>query len=456
MKLTIPCNFTPRSYQLPFLQAMDGGKKRACLVWHRKSGKTMTLINFATKKGFERVGAYYHCFPKYNQGRKVVWDGMDNDGNRLIENHIPSQIRKKKNDTEMKVTLRNNSIYQIIGADNYDELVGPNPVGLILDEWAVSDRYKQAWDFFRPILAQNGGWAVFVYTRRGRNHGWDTYVKAQNNPDWFCQLLTVEDTKAVTLDAIEKERKDGMPDSMIQQEFFCSFLASVDDVLIPFQLIQEALRRDIGYRAGVRIAGLDVARFGDDRNGFLIRQAGQLIHAEAWKGLDTVATAGKVISFYKNMMFDVVGVDVIGLGAGVYDMIKNAEVPCVPVNVSETPSEQGRFVRLRDELWWKVREWFTEPDCSISPGIREELRTALVKDIQDIKYSFTPKGLIRVENKDEMKERLGFSPDLGDALCCTFSPFVNLKTNIWQRTPYAMQMAEGKSKDYNPLTFGLS
>jgi hypothetical protein len=453
MKLTIPYNFTPRFYQLPFLEAMDSGFRRALLVWHRKSGKTKTLINFSCKEMFKRVGAYYHCFPEYGQGKKIVWDGMDEEGFKMTD-HFPQRLRKNTNNTEMKITMRNNSIYQIIGADNYDSLVGPNPVGLIMDEYAVSERYKQAWDYFRPILANNGGWAVFPFTPRGRNHGWDLYQMAQRNPKWFTQLLTVEDTKGISVERIDDERKAGMSENMIQQEFYCSFIASIDDVLIPFTLIQEALRRDVAYYGGTRIAGLDVARFGDDRNALIVRQAGQIQFAQTWSGIDTVQTAGKVSSAFRNKFFDVVAIDVIGLGAGVYDMIRNAQVPCVPVNVSEAPSQSGRFVRLRDELWWKVREWFEDLGCSISQGIPEETRNALVSDIQDIRYSFTPKGLIRIESKDEMKARLHFSPDLGDALCCTFSPDVAFRTRPADRLPFGI--GEEQKETYNPLTFGLA
>ncbi|PIV86717.1 hypothetical protein COW49_03845, partial [Candidatus Kaiserbacteria bacterium CG17_big_fil_post_rev_8_21_14_2_50_51_7] len=117
---------------------MDSGIRRALIVWHRRSGKTKTLLNFAIKKAFERVGAYYHAFPEYGQGRKIIWDGIDREGNNLLDIHIPHSIRKSANKTEMKIELINGSIYQIIGADNYDSLVGPNPVGIIFDEWAVS------------------------------------------------------------------------------------------------------------------------------------------------------------------------------------------------------------------------------------------------------------------------------------------------------------------------------
>lgn len=434
---------------------MDSGIRRALLVWHRRSGKTKTLLNLTIKKAFERVGAYYHAFPEYGQGRKIIWDGIDKDGNNLLTTHIPPSIRAETNKTDMKIKLINGSIYQIIGADNYDSLVGPNPVGLILDEWAVSDKYPTAWDYFRPILVENQGWAVFPYTPRGRNHGWDLYQMAMKNPLWFCQLLTVDDTRSILPADIQAERASGMSEDMIQQEFYCSFLASTSNVLIPFTLIQAALRRDSPYSGSGRIAGHDVARFGDDRSSIIIRQGGQIIHVEAWRNRDVVQTAGKVISMYKSLLFDAVAVDTIGLGAGVYDILKNAKVPCVAVNVSESPSVDGRFRKLRDEVWWRMREWFQDGACSVSQGIPEQDRNELVSDIQDIRYSYSKMGLIKIEGKDEMKARLGFSPDIGDALACTFAPGVEMRVRPENRRAYGGQPGAGTEK-YDPLTFGLT
>ena len=98
---------------------MDSGYKRACCVWHRRSGKSKTLLNFTIKKAFERVGVYYHAFPEYGQGRKILWDGIDKDGFKVMD-HIPQALRKATNKQEMKIELVNGSIWQIIGADNYD------------------------------------------------------------------------------------------------------------------------------------------------------------------------------------------------------------------------------------------------------------------------------------------------------------------------------------------------
>jgi hypothetical protein len=286
------------------------------------------------------------------------------------------------------------------------------------------------------------------------NHGFKQYDLALRNKSWFCQLLTVDDTHSVSKEAIEEERLSGMSEDMIQQEFYCSFLASTADILIPPSLIQAALRRDLPYHGAGRIGGLDVARYGDDRTALIIRQGGQIIHVESWKNKDTTQSAGKVIGLYRAKLFDCVAVDVIGLGAGVYDMLRNSDIPCIAVNVSESPSIDGRFWKMRDELWWKVREWFQDGACSISQGIPEAERNALVADIQDIHYSYKKmNSLIVVETKDEMKARLGFSPDYGDALCCTFAPGIEMRVRPIDRQPYGR--AKEEERPYNPLTFGL-
>jgi hypothetical protein len=437
---------------------MDSGFKRALIVWHRRSGKTKTLLNLTTKKGFERVGAYYHAFPEYGQGRKIIWDGMDKEGRNILDLHIPPEIRTSTNKTDMKIELTSGSVYQIIGADNYDSLVGPNPVGIIFDEWAVSPRYVNAWNYFRPILVENGGWAVFPYTPRGRNHGWTLYQMAMKNPLWFCQLLTVDDTHGVSHADIQAERESGMSEDMIQQEFYCSFLVGTANILIPPGLVQAAMRRDVDYHGVGRIAGLDVARYGDDRTGLIIRQGGQIIHIEKWGNKDTVFTAGKVINMYKAHLFDAVAVDVIGMGAGVYDMIKHssAHVPCVSVNVSESPSVEGKYKLLRDEVWWRMREWFQDGACAISRAIPADSITELAADIQDIHYNYTKmSGLVKIESKEDMKKRLGFSPDLGDALACTFAPGIDMKLQQVHKQAFGGQRAQIQNEEYNPLTYGL-
>ncbi|MCD6307405.1 MAG: hypothetical protein J7M24_00260 [Candidatus Latescibacteria bacterium] len=223
-KIRIPHNFIPRWYQRPLYNCLERGIRRAIAIWHRRAGKDKTFINVMARELFKRVGVYYYFFPTYAQGRKILWDGIDKDGFKFLD-HIPRDLRAAENSTEMKITLRNGSIFQVIGTDKFNRIVGPNPIGCVFSEYSLQD--PRAWGLIQPILAENEGWALFNCTPRGKNHAYTMYRMSLDNPDWFSELLTVEDTKAITQEAIEQVRREGMSEDLIRQEFYCSFEASI-------------------------------------------------------------------------------------------------------------------------------------------------------------------------------------------------------------------------------------
>lgn len=240
MEITIPHHYQPRNYQLNLFKALDNGYKRAVAIWHRRSGKDKSLINLVAKKMLERVGTYYYFFPTYSQGKKIIWNGMDRDGFKFTA-HIPQDIRKRTDNTEMLIELVNGSVFQIIGTDKIDTIVGTNPIGCVFSEYSLQN--PKAWEFIRPILAENGGWAVFNYTPRGKNHGFDLYEMAKENSEWFVELLTVDNTGVISKEAIEAERAAGMDEDLIQQEFYCSFNAAIQGAYYSKQ-IKEAEERN--------------------------------------------------------------------------------------------------------------------------------------------------------------------------------------------------------------------
>lgn len=223
-KIRLPNDWNPRPYQLPAWRALESGKKRAVMIWHRRAGKDAFGLNFTATKAFERVGVYWHLAPTQKQVRKIVWDNVDSEGRRVIDQAWPQELRKRVNGQEMRIELVNGSIWQCVGSDSYDSLVGANPSGIVFSEFSLAD--PAAWDYLRPILAENGGWALFLYTPRGKNHGFQLHRMAQRNPEWFTEVLTVDDTNAITKAAVDEERHAGMSDDMIQQEFYCSFDAA--------------------------------------------------------------------------------------------------------------------------------------------------------------------------------------------------------------------------------------
>lgn len=180
------------------------------------------------KAAVQRVGTYFYLFPTYAQAKKAIWNGRDKEGFPFM-GHFPPEIIESKNESDLLVKLKNGSVFQLIGSDNIDSIMSTNPIGCVFAEYSLQD--PRAWDYIRPILRENGGWAIFDFTPRGRNHAVSLFqmgekLQAGGDPDWFCEKLTVDDTGAISLADIDAERREGMDEDLIQQEFYCSFSGS--------------------------------------------------------------------------------------------------------------------------------------------------------------------------------------------------------------------------------------
>src|SRR5262249_31440665 len=158
------------------------------------------------------------------QGRKAIWEGRGKDDVAYLD-HFPKSLVTGTHDSLMQVRYKNGSLFQIVGAEDPDTLVGTNPRGIGFSEY--SREHPTAWDLMRPILAENEGWAIFNYTPRGKNHGFKLYEMARQNPKWWVSKLTIDDTRVLTPEDIEEERRAGMTEDLVQQEFYCSFISAI-------------------------------------------------------------------------------------------------------------------------------------------------------------------------------------------------------------------------------------
>lgn len=208
----------------------------------------------------DKVGTYYYFLPTYSQAKKVIWQGIDKGGMKFLD-HFPQEIVEKQNESEMRITLRNGSIFQVVGADNIDSIVGTNPVGVVFSEYPLMKPY--VWDYIRPILAENGGWSIFVYTPRGMNEGWKILQQAKENKGWWHQVLTVDDTKAIPEAVLLQEKKE-MPADLFDQEYYVKFIDGASSV---FKKIDENIltgSEDLNLKYGKRYQiGVDLAKYQD-------------------------------------------------------------------------------------------------------------------------------------------------------------------------------------------------
>jgi phage terminase large subunit len=225
----LPNNWTPRPYQEPVWNYLNNGGKRACLIWHRRSGKDDLALNWAAVASQRRIGDYWHMLPEQSQARKAIWDAVSpHTGERRIDQAFPPEMRDRTRDNDMMIRFRNGSTWRLVGSDNYNSLVGSTPAGVVYSEWALADPKAEA--FLRPMLAESKGWAIYITTPRGANHALATYNLAKSDSRWFAELLAADDTGVFSPDALESELTDyqklyGVDDgrALFNQEYHCSF-----------------------------------------------------------------------------------------------------------------------------------------------------------------------------------------------------------------------------------------
>lgn len=165
------------------------------------------------------------------------------------------------------------------------------------------------------------------------------------------------------------------------------------------------------------IIGVDPARFGKDASAIIRRQGRKAFGLVRFYNQDTMTLAGRCAVIIKAEKPDAMFIDVGGLGAGVYDRLVELGYGDIvkPVNFGGKPIDSDRFYNKRSEMWGLMGDWIKEIPNQIPDD------SGLISDLVTPQYSFTSDGRMKLESKDDMKKRLGRSPDVGDALALTFA-----------------------------------
>jgi len=276
---------------------------------------------------------------------------------------------------------------------------------------------------------------ILLATNPTRSSGYVFDAFGRNADQFACLTLSSEDSPLGGREyAAQIAAQFGRDSQVYRVRVLGQFPTADSDTIIPIWAVQAAQACDspgAHWRGDhPRIAGLDVARFGDDRSTLVIREGGKVPSVDGWTGFDTTATANRCRAAWLDGLFDAIYIDVTGgLGAGVADLLRSWGIPAYDVNVSETAPGDADQMRLRDALWFRCAEWLTgigeamdHPEMAVSlpQGAADSHAHRLAEELIGIKRQFTPAGKLKAESKDDMRKRLGRSPDYADALCCTF------------------------------------
>jgi phage terminase large subunit len=231
-------------------------------------------------------------------------------------------------------------------------------------------------------------------------------------------------------------RKWGENSNVVRVRADGEFPKQEDDLLISLEHTEPCLTRERVAGEGKRKLGVDVARFGSDRITLVLRQGRVVDHIKIYAKQGTMETVGCVIAVIESWQVQEIDVDVIGIGAGVYDRLvevmaerrRLGQYACdvVAVNVShdapdKKQGEDAQARLLRDYLWLQMARWLKE-EAPVFCAEDKQTCEDLAGELASVRYKLDSDGRIVVEDKDAMRKRLGHSPDIADGLGCTFAP----------------------------------
>lgn len=240
---------------------------------------------------------------------------------------------------------------------------------------------------------------------------------------WHTMHVSCVGSPRVTPQFIEEIKETyGEASNAYRVRVLGEFALRDDDTLIPAELIDSAMSRDIQPDPQAPLVfGLDVARFGDDRSVLCKRRGNVVTEFKTWQGLDLMQLTGAVVNEIRKDSPAEICIDAIGLGSGVADRLREVapveklKIAVRDVNVSEASAMNDQAAKLRDELWLSAKDWLDKRACKLPKD--DDLRAELAAPT----YTFTSNGKVKVEGKAEMKRRGMRSPDKADALCLTFA-----------------------------------
>jgi hypothetical protein len=312
---------------------------------------------------------------------------------------------------------------QLWSEENPDAFAGIHSsygVCLIMDEASgiPSPIYSVSEGFFSEPTS-NRYWFTFSNPRRNTGPFYDSF----NSKKRFWQNVqidsrTVEGTDQKLFQSMIEQY--GEDSTVARVEVMGEFPSADDDTVIPLDLVRGAVERDVTLTANEPIVwGLDVARFGGDNSALCVRQGNTVLEIKSFASMDLMQLCGVVKNRYDDCTVmerpQEILVDVIGLGAGVVDRLREQNLPVRGVNVAEAPSTKKNYLNLRAELWFAIKDWLAQRDCRL-PNDDE-----LVSELAAPLYKYTSTGKIKIESKDEMRKRGIKSPDKADALALTMA-----------------------------------
>lgn len=277
---------------------------------------------------------------------------------------------------------------------------------------------------------------------------------ADKDPRYFKVRITADPEDPYRTPRVSKEHAQaqidryGKDDPWVMSTIFGEFpLSAITTLLtdLDIDVAQSRVIRPVEVEMYQKALGVDVARFGDDSSIIFPRQGMKTFKYVEMRKADGPTLANRVIgSMVKWKHVDFINVDGTGgFGSSCIDFLKAAHYQPHEIHFSEQAQDPKSFYNRRAEMYWRAAQFIKKSGSLI---IDDRLR----KEMANIQYSFKGNRII-LESKEQIKARLGFSPDVADAFALTFAFDLGLKQTIQENLPVPEN--QGMVKTYDPWKF---
>ena len=368
--LALPLTWVPRGYQAGLWQALKHGVRRADVVAHRRWGKDEVALHWAAAAAWSRPGNYWHLLPESSQAKKAIWTAVNpHTGLKRIDEAFPLSHRAQTHEADMRIVLLNGATWQVGGSDNFDSLVGASVAGVVFSEWSLAK--PDAWTRLRSILLENNGWALFLWTPRGRNHATRAFESRVGQDHWFTQRSSARDTGVFTPEQLDTERRELVAELGSSEEGEAQFASEylVDfDAAAPGAYYASLLGKALGEG---RICGVPVdpslrvdtawdLGIGDYTAIWYFQQVGREVRVVDYYetngvGLDTIvaeAIAAKPYLWGTHHLPHDVMVREISSGRSRYDTLGSLGLSRISAGSAANPEERVNAARLMIPMCW--------------------------------------------------------------------------------------------------------
>ena len=406
-KLYIPTEKQRLAHIAPEKYVLYGGAVRG--------GKTVWLCMEGLQLSLEYPGNVgYLCRHELTSFRRTT--------QVTFEKFVPEEIIKQHHQTENFYKLVNGSIIYYGGLG--DDERGLNRLKSMELGWFGIDQAEETSESHFLFLMSRLALMLPHIRRKGLltanpAPGWVKHLFIEQKKHNHIFIPALPKDNPYLPEDYEAELREFYPAELVKQLLEGDWDAlEAGNYLFKYADIKNAIERDIEGKDPI-VMGVDIARFGDDSSVVFVRSGAKIIWLERWAKTELMHTTGKIVNLIDRFSPQDVNLDVIGLGAGVFDRLIELKYKINPINVAEAPQtrieeKKNKLANLRAEIYKNLSDLFEQGDISIPDDLE------LLAQLSSIKYKFNSRGQLQIESKEEMKKRGVKSPDKADALALCF------------------------------------